>query len=123
MALSPDGATLYVALNGYNTLGVIDNSTNTLVNQISVGIAPRQVVLGGNTAYVSNEGGYPTGQPSYNYTTMNYSDDSPVISDPITGAATTGTVSAVDLTKQQESQEIQVGLEPSAEFLPPTAKP
>ena len=119
MALSHDGTKLYVALNGYNTLGVIDTSTNTLVNQINVGIAPRQVVVAGSNAYVSNEGGHPTGQPSYNYTYSNLSDDTPVIADPTTGAATTGTVSVVDLTKQSETQEINVGLGPSAEYLAP----
>jgi YVTN family beta-propeller protein len=119
MALSHDGSKLYVALNGYNTLGVIDTHTNALVNQISVGIAPRQVVLVGNNAFVSNEGGHPTGQPSYNYTYSNLSDYSPIIADPTTGGAITGTVSVVDLTKQSESQEIPVGLQPTAEFLAP----
>ena len=119
MAFSPDGSVAYVALNGYNTLGVIDTENNTLVNQIAVGIAPRQVVLVGNNAYVSNEGGYSTGEPGYNYTTVNYTDDSPVISDPITGAATTGTVSVVNVNTSKETQDIQVGLEPSAEFLAP----
>jgi YVTN family beta-propeller protein len=119
MALSADGSTLYVALNGYNTLGVIDTATNTLVNQIAVGNAPRQVVLVGTTAYVSNEGGTPTGQPSYNYSYVNLSDNTPIIADPTTGAATTGTVSVVDLTKGTETKEISVGLEPSAEYLAP----
>ena len=59
MALSPDGARLYVALNGANTLGVINTATNTLAATVPVGNAPRQVVLAdnGTTAYVSNEGG------------------------------------------------------------------
>ena len=51
---------LYVALNGANTLGVIDITTNTLIKQIPVGNAPRQVVLVGNgKLFVSNEGGRP----------------------------------------------------------------
>ena len=64
MALSPDGNTLYVALNGANTLGVIDTQTDTLTKQIPVGNAPRQVVLAdnGNVAYVSNEGGRPANE-------------------------------------------------------------
>ena len=33
MALSPDGSKLYVALNGANTLGVIDTATNTLISR------------------------------------------------------------------------------------------
>ncbi|MGO9083387.1 MAG: hypothetical protein ACLQDY_30915, partial [Streptosporangiaceae bacterium] len=59
MALSPDGSTLYVALNGVNQLGVINTATNQLVQTIKVGNAPRQVVLVGNDAFVSNEGGRP----------------------------------------------------------------
>ena len=120
MAFSSDGLVAYVALNGYNTLGVVDTENNTLTNQIQVGIAPRQVVVVGSNAYVSNEGGYPTGQPSYNYTTVNYSDDTPVISNRY-WRATTGTVSVVNLNTSKESQEIQVGLEPSADSWLPTA--
>ncbi len=119
MALSADGSKLYVALNGYNTLGVVDTTTNTLVDQIGVGNAPRQVVVVGHDAYVSNEGGTPCGQPSYCYTYENLSDNTPVIADPTTGAATTGTVSVVDLTKGAETKEISVGLEPSALYLAP----
>jgi YVTN family beta-propeller protein len=118
MALSSNGAKLYVALNGYNTLGVIDTATNTLVDQIPVGVAPRQVVIVGNNAYVSNEGGIPTGNGN-NHSYVNWSNDSPVIADSRTGAAMTGTVSVVDLTKQSEAQEINVGLEPSAEYVAP----
>ena len=117
MALSADGAKLYVALNGSNTLGVIDTATNTLVDQIGVGNAPRQVVVVGSDAYVSNEGGTPCGQPSYCYTYENLSDNTPIIADPTTGAATTGTVSVVDLTRGSETKEISVGLEPSALYL------
>ena len=122
MALSSDGSKLYVALNGYNTLGVIDTATNTLVGQIGVGNAPRQVVIVDGNAYVSNEGGTPTGQPSWNYSYTNLSDNTPIIADPTTGAATTGTVSVVDLAKGIETKEITVGLEPSAEYLAPDGK-
>ena len=94
MALSPDGSKLYVALNGANTLGVIDTSTDQLVQQIPVGNAPRQVVLDGNTAYVSNEGGRPAKPGEY----TKCSDGTPIVADKVTGAASTGTVSVVDLT-------------------------
>jgi YVTN family beta-propeller protein len=56
MALTADGSLLYVALNGVNKLGVINTSTNLLVKTIPVGNAPRQVVLVGGHAFVSNEG-------------------------------------------------------------------
>jgi YVTN family beta-propeller protein len=112
MTLSPDGSKLYVALNGENTLGVIDTATDQLVQQIPVGNAPRQVVLadGGTVAYVSNEGGEPASPGQY----TNLSDGTPIVSNTSTGAASTGTVSVVNLATGQETQEIQVGLQPTA---------
>ena len=60
MVLSPDGNTLYVALNGEHARRD-QHPTDTLSKTIPVGNAPRQVVLAGNgtVAYVSNEGGRP----------------------------------------------------------------
>ncbi len=113
MVLSADGSKLYVALNGNNTLGVIDTAANTLVKQIPVGNAPRQVVLSGGEAFVSNEGGR-TAKPG-DFT--NLSDGTPVVSDRSTGAATTGTVSVVDLGTGQQTGSIAVGLQPTAEYL------
>jgi YVTN family beta-propeller protein len=112
MALSPDGSKLYVAFNGANTLGVIDTSTDKLLEQIPVGNAPRQVVLSadGNTAYVSNEGGRPANTTDF----TNLSDGTPIVSSRVTGAAITGTVSVVNLTTGKETQEIPVGLQPTA---------
>ena len=112
MALSPDGTKLYVALNGANTLGVIDTATDTLTQQIPVGNAPRQVVLAdnGTVAYVSNEGGRPANSTDF----TNLSDGTPIVSSPVTGGAITGTVSVVNLTTGKEEKEIPVGLQPTA---------
>ncbi len=112
MALSPDGRKLFVALNGANTLGVIDTATNSLTQQIPVGNAPRQVVLSadGKTAYVSNEGGRPATPDDF----TNLSDGTPIVADTKTGGAITGTVSVVDLTANKEAEEIPVGLQPTA---------
>ena len=114
MALSADGSKLYVALNGYNTLAVIDNpgaTTPTLESaQIPVGNAPRQVVVVGNTAFVSNEGGRPATTSDF----TNLSDGTPIVANPVTGGAVTGTVSVVNLTSQKQTASIPVGLEPSA---------
>ena len=113
MALSTDGDRLYVALNGVNKLGVIDTRTNTLTHVIKVGNAPRQVVLVGSSAYVSNEGGRPAKSGEF----TNDSDGTAIVSNKTTGAASTGTVSQVDLTKNKETREIEVGLQPTAEYL------
>jgi YVTN family beta-propeller protein len=114
MALSSDGSKLYVALNGANKLGVIDTASNTLVSEIPVGNAPRQVVLadGGKVAYVSNEGGRPANRHDF----TNLSDGTPIVSSRSTGGAITGTVSEVNLTPghQGEIKEIPVGLQPTA---------
>ena len=113
MAFSADGPDLYVALNGSNTLGVIDTATNTLASQIPVGNAPRQVVLAGDEAFVSDEGGRPAGPGDF----TNLSDGTPIVADHSTGAARTGTVSVVDLGTGQQTGSISVGLEPTAMYL------
>jgi len=113
MALSADGSRLYVALNGNNTLGVIDTATNQLVKEIPVGNAPRQVVIDGNQAFVSNEGGRLATSGDF----TNLSDGTPIVADRSTGGAVTGTVSVVDLGSETQTASIPVGLEPSALYL------
>jgi YVTN family beta-propeller protein len=115
MAESADQSTLYVALNGNNTLALIDTATNQLVKEIPVGNAPRQVVLVGNQAFVSNEGGRPAGPGDF----TDLSDGTPIVANSSTAAATTGTVSVVGLASQTQVASIPVGLEPSAEYLAP----
>lgn len=113
MALSPDGARLYVALNGSNTLGVVDTRTDKLIKEIKVGNAPRQVVIADGRAFVSNEGGRPATARDF----TNLSDGTPLVADRTTGAASTGTVSVVDLAAERETGTVQVGLQPTALFL------
>jgi YVTN family beta-propeller protein len=115
MALSADGSKLYVALNGVNKLGVIDTATSQLVQTIRIGNAPRQVVLAGNNAFVSNEGGRAAKPGQF----TNDSDGTAIVASKVTGAATTGTVSEVSLLTGKEVKEIPVGLEPTAEYLAP----
>jgi YVTN family beta-propeller protein len=114
MALSPDGNSLYVALNGDNSLGVINTQTNALTSTVPVGNAPRQVVLAdnGTVAYVSNEGGYRANGKASEFT--NLSDGTPIVASKVTGAAITGTVSVVNLTTGKEERQIKVGLQPTA---------
>ncbi len=113
MALSSDGSRLYVALNGLNDLGVIDTATDQLVDEIPVGNAPQQVVLVGGRAFVSDEGGRRAQAGDF----TDLSDDTPIVADPVTAVATTGTVSVVDTTADKVVGTISVGLEPTAEYL------
>jgi YVTN family beta-propeller protein len=115
MTLSPDGTKLYVALNGVNELGVINTATNQLVKVIRTGNAPRQVVLVGNHAFVSNEGGRRA--TTHDFT--NISDGTAIVASKVTGGATTGTVTEVNLTTGKAIRQINVGLEPTAEYLAP----
>jgi len=66
VAVSPSGATVYATLTGGDTgpggsnqVAVIDTATNTLTGKITVGSAPRQIVLStdGSRAYVSTDQG------------------------------------------------------------------
>jgi YVTN family beta-propeller protein len=115
MALSQDGSKLYVTLNVVNELGVIDTATSKLVQVIHVGNAPRQVVLAGSNAFVSNEGGRPARPGDF----TNNSAGTNIVANRVTGAATTGTVSEVNLVTGRQVKEIPVGLEPTAEYLAP----
>jgi len=56
---SPDGKTVYSAVNGQNRVVAIDAATGTIQQSWAVGNAPRGMVMVGNKLYVSNEGGRP----------------------------------------------------------------
>lgn len=111
IAVSGDGKRAYVVLNVANTLGVIDltGTPAKLVAQIPVGNAPNSVVIRGNFAYVSNEGGRPATADDF----TNYSDGTQIVVDRKDAFATTGTVSVVDLAAGKEVTTVQVGLHPA----------
>ncbi len=110
LAVSPDGTTLYAALSGSNALGVIDTTTDKVVDQIPVGNAPQAVAIVGGAAYVTNRGG----RVAVTGDTTNESDGTPIVSSPVTGASTTGTVSVVNLSSNAVTGTINVGLQPSS---------
>jgi YVTN family beta-propeller protein len=110
LALSADGTKLYVAINRYNALGVIDLSQQKYVGTIPVGNVPNSVVVVGDRAYVSNEGGRVATASDF---TVNSSGTN-IVADRQTGAAITGTVSVVDLTSGRTIQSIAVGLHPTS---------
>ncbi|MGW4434537.1 alkaline phosphatase family protein [Streptomyces sp. NPDC004596] len=108
---SPDGSTVYSAVNGQNRVVALDAATGAVRRSWAVGNAPRDLVRVGDKLYVSNEGGRPA-KPGD--TTLN-SYDTQVPADPRTGATTTGTVGVIDLAHPDAAPaSIDVGLHPTA---------
>lgn len=102
--------TIFVTLSRNNSLAKI-NVSDTSIIEIPVGIAPYDVVLKSETkAYVSNWGGR---QPKDGESVYNTSGSN-VLVDPATGIANNGSVSVIDLKKNTQIKNIEVGLHPSA---------
>ncbi|MEH7546857.1 phosphoesterase [Bacillus sp. AFS076308] len=99
---------LLVALNRDNSLGVIDPQTGALTAKIAVDNAPTSILVDGNTAYVTNQGGR---KAKAGDTTVD-SSGTQVVVDPKTGATSTGTVSVIDLTTNTVTKTIEVGVQP-----------
>jgi YVTN family beta-propeller protein len=108
---SPDGSTVYSAVNGQNRVVAINAASGAIQQSWAVGNAPRDLVRVGNKMYVSNEGGRPAGPGD---TTLN-SYNTQVPANLVTGATTTGTVSVIDLANPAATaRSIDVGLHPTA---------
>src|SRR5689334_20253922 len=116
IAFSPDGKLAYVAFSRNNSLAVIDASSHEIVKELPVGVAPFGVAVSKsrNLIFVANRGGRRASASD----TVAHSSGSLVVSDPATGAATTGTLSIVD-GKTLAVREIAVGLGPSVLALSP----
>ena len=113
---SPDGSTLFAAINGQNTVMAFDPSTGALERTWNVGIAPRELTFVGKKLYVSNEGGR---QAHGGETTMD-SYGTQVPANSYLGTSTTGTVSVIDTTQVSPAVgTINVGLHPTAMFFQP----
>ncbi len=111
---SPDGTTLYAALNGQNTVVALDPGTGAIENTWNVGIAPRELAFVGGKLYVSDEGGR---QARAGDTTMD-SYGTSVPADGYLGTSTTGTVSVIDPAKPSAAVgSITVGLHPTAMYV------
>ncbi|MGH9663823.1 MAG: YncE family protein, partial [Bryobacteraceae bacterium] len=119
IAFSSDGTRAYVALSRSNTLAVIDAAARKVVREVDVGIAPFAVAVCEpcGKVYVSNRGGRRP-RPG---DTVAPSSGSEVVTDPITGTATTGTVSAIDL-KTFAASEIETEPAASGMALSPDGK-
>ncbi len=111
---SPDGSTLYAALNGQNSVVALDPNTGAVEQTWNVGIAPRELAFVGGKLYVSNEGGRQA-QPGD--TIMN-SYGTQVPANPYLGTSTTGTVSVIDTADPSAPVgSVAVGLHPTAMYV------
>ena len=115
IVLNSPGDKIYVALSRNNSLAIVNLAGNSIV-EVPVGIAPFEVLIASGTkAYVSNWGGRKPveGEPVYK------SSGSDVLVDPKTGIASSGTVSVVDLDRNEQVKVIETGLHPCGMVLSP----
>ena len=110
LAWAPDGRTILVTLSGYDSVIGLDSTSGAVVWHTRVGLAPRDVVVVGNHALVSNEAGRPTRSGDL----TNYSYNTRVVAEARNGRADSGTVSEIDLETHEVVHTYTVGLDPSA---------
>src|SRR5215475_8877818 len=114
MRYSPDGSTLYAALNGQNSVVALDPTTGAVEHTWNVGIAPRGLAFVGNKLYVTDEGGR---QARSGDTTMD-SYGTQVPANGYLGTSTTGAVSVIDTSDPSAAVgSISVGLHPTAMYV------
>jgi len=111
LAVTADGARLYVCGNLSNRLLEIDAATGALLRMFEVGVAPFDVVLAAGKAYVSNWGG---GRPTPEDLTGPAGLGMPVKVDPVRHIASDGSVSVIELASGRVKAEIPVHLHSSA---------
>jgi DNA-binding beta-propeller fold protein YncE len=123
LALSAEGARLYVCGNLSNRLLELDASTGRVLRTFDVGVAPYDVVLAGNKAYVSNWGGR---RPLAGDLTGPAGRGTEVRVDPVRHIASEGSVSVLDLAAPPDSPtlkaEVLTGRHASALALSPDGR-
>ena len=116
LAVSPDGRRLYVAFNLSNRLAEFDARDGRLLRVFDTGVAPYDVVLVGEKAYVSNWGGR---RPAPGDLTGPAGRGTKVRVDPIRHIANEGSVTVIDLRSGAVLGDIMTGLHASALALHP----
>lgn len=119
LAVSADGAKLYVCGNLSNTLLELDAGTGKVLRTFEVGVAPYDVVLAGGKAYVSNWGGRRAGDGD---STGPAGRGTVVRVDPVRHIASEGSVSVLDLEGAKPAVEILTGLHASALAVSPDGR-
>ncbi|HKI46637.1 MAG TPA: hypothetical protein VKA08_15015, partial [Balneolales bacterium] len=106
-----DGDCLLVVCNGNNTIVKIDLQTGEKVWTRPTGMVPYGLAIAGNKIYISNWGG---ARPGRNAASTAGAPWGSIFVDSTTGAASSGTVSVLDLKDGRQIREIPVGLHPNA---------
>ncbi len=119
LAVSTDGKRLYVAGSLGNQLHELDAVTGKLLRSWNTGVAPFDVVLVGDKAYVSNLGGRRPGRSDL---TAPAGKGTSVRVDPVRHIANEGSVTVVDLAAGCVKTEILVGLHASALAVSPDGR-
>lgn len=102
---------LYVVLNGNNQLTKIRLSDKKIIWTSATGMAPFGVALTSSNAYVTNWAGAVPTDSAKETAGIPYSK---VYIDPRTGAASSGTVSVIDMQTGKKLADIETGLHPNA---------
>lgn len=105
LALSTDGARLYVAMNAQDELWEVDAAKRSVLRKFAVGVAPYAVALAGGKAYVSCWGGRRPGVGDI----AAPAGIGVVRVDPVRQIACEGSVSVLDLATGATLREIPVG--------------
>jgi len=119
LAVSSDGQRLYVAGNLGNRLYEFEAATGKLMRWWETGVAPFEVVLAGQKAYVSNLGGRRPGKGDL---TAPAGSNTKVRVDPVRRIASEGSVTVIDLARGKVKTELLVELHPSALAVSPNGK-
>lgn len=119
LAVSADGKRLYVCGNLSNQLLELDTASGETRRRFAVGVAPYDVVLTGDKAYVSNWGGR---RPGPNDPTGPAGRGTLVRVDPVRNIASEGSVSVVDLQSGEVTGEILTGLHASGLAVSPNGR-
>ena len=121
LAFHSNGSRLLVCANLGNRLLEIDPQTGKVLRTFEVGVAPLDVVVTGQKAYVSNWGGR---RPAPGDLTGPAGRGTEVRVDPVRHIASEGSLSIIDLRESapQPPKEIAVGLHPSALAVSPNGR-
>lgn len=119
LALSADDTKLYVCGNLSNKLLEIDAANGKVLRSFDVGMAPYDVVLAGNKAFVSNWAGR---RPGAGDPTGPAGRGTLVRVDPVRHISNEGSVSIIHLDENKVSAELLTGLHASALVASPDQK-